>query len=60
MRRIDPFTLAFFMQSLQSSRLANATRSRRQPPEPESADDELGDEPINSWESAWIDLGGEG
>jgi hypothetical protein len=69
MRRIDPFTFALIMRSLESNRLADVRwgtyescvrQSRRQPPEPEPVDVEMEDEPINSWEADWIDLGGEG
>lgn len=60
MRRIDPFMFAFFMRSVGFNRLADVPRRRQLPPEPEPANDEPEEEPINSWESAWIDLGGEG
>jgi hypothetical protein len=69
MRRIDPFTFAFLMRSMESNRLADVMwgtfdtslhRSTPESPDPEPAGHELEEEPIKSWESAWIDLGGEG
>jgi hypothetical protein len=60
MRRIDPVTFTFFRRSLESNRLAKIARVRPLPPEPQLVDDDDESEPINSWESAWIDLGGEG
>ena len=59
MRRFDLFTLAFYRLPLDCERQGNSTRTRKQSQESEPFEDP-GDEPLNSWESAWIDLGGEG
>jgi hypothetical protein len=59
MRRFDPLTLSLFMLPLESDWLRYSTRSSRPLPEPEPVED-TSEEPINSWETAWIDLGGEG
>jgi hypothetical protein len=59
MRRIDPFKLAFFRLPLDSDRPANSTRARQQSQDSEPFEDPVED-PLKSWESAWIDLGGEG
>jgi hypothetical protein len=59
MRRFDPFTLAYFRLPLDSDRPVNSTRARKPAQESEPFEDH-GEEPLSSWESAWIDLGGEG
>jgi hypothetical protein len=59
MRRFDPLTLSLFMLPLDSDCLPYRTRIRRPLPEPEPVRD-TGEEPISSWETDWIDLGGEG
>jgi hypothetical protein len=59
MRRFDPLTLSLFMLPLESDWLPYSTRARLPLPEPEPVED-TSEEPISSWESAWIDLGGEG
>jgi len=59
MRRFDPLTSSFFMLPLEADRLPNFTRPRPQLQEPEAFEN-FGEEPIHSWETAWIDLGGEG
>jgi hypothetical protein len=59
MRRFDPFTFAFYRLPLDCERQGNSMRTRKQSQESEPFEDS-GDEPLNSWESAWIDLGGEG
>jgi hypothetical protein len=59
MRRFDPSTLSLFLRPLDSDWLPYSTRIQRPLPEPEPVE-ELCEEPINNWETAWIDLGGEG
>ena len=59
MRRFDPLTLSLFMLPLDSDWLPYSRRTRPPLPDPEPVED-TSEESINSWESAWIDLGGEG
>jgi hypothetical protein len=59
MRRFDPITLAFYRLPVDSDGPVNPSRGRKQSQEFESFEDSV-EEPLKSWESAWIDLGGEG
>lgn len=59
MRRFDPLTLSLFMLPMDSDWLPYSTRVQWSLPDPDPVED-TSEEPINSWESAWIDLGGEG
>ncbi len=60
MRRIDHCTWAFFARPLELNRLVDdLVRARQRPQESELSED-AGEQPINSWETAWIDVGGEG
>ena len=56
MRRIDHFTLEFFARSLQANRLLDDLAPTLRC----SEEGDRAEEQIQSWESAWIDLGGEG
>jgi hypothetical protein len=60
MRRIDHFTLGFFARSLQANRLIEDWAPASRPSQEGDPFEDLGEEQIHSWESAWIDLGGEG
>jgi hypothetical protein len=59
MRRFDPLTLSLFMLPLEADWLPYSTRARQPLPETEPVED-MSEEPVNSWEIDWIDLGGEG
>lgn len=54
MRRFDYCTWAFFARPAEESARVPQRYQDSEPPE------DAREEPINSWETAWIDLGGEG